>query len=201
MFVIGLLLVAGSVEASSQVWGLTSQGDGAGHFVLERAPPEIPEGSVFLGGDPVTWVADEVASATVDFQQGAWGATLRHYGLLAGMSLVVTLGTVEPSGEFVAGGGTGVIAGSGLSSGEGASELELRPLDDFVIEAGESLALRVELESATGGARILTGGDAGGSRLASPASDPGYPVWELPSAILLGIAVLVVGCRFTRSRI
>ncbi len=58
---------------------------------------------------------------------------------------------------------------------------------------GDWLAVRLSWDCAAGALRIHYKAEAGSdSYIESPLSDPGYPIPELPTVILLGVGLLVI---------
>lgn len=137
-----------------------------------------------------TWVADEVATTTVNFGQGSpWVARIVT-GNAGNADL--RIGSVNETGVFTDQGGTTAVLVATVRAVINA---------DVTVEAGHRLAFRITNtgDKALPPLQILTGQAEFSSELDSPTSDPGYPVFELASVLLLGAGLVsIVG--FTKYR-
>jgi hypothetical protein len=132
------------------------------------------------------WVANDAAAVDVSFDTASWTVTLA-VAATGEDGATVTLGHITALGVFTA------VSDPVTFLMDGTSTETLTVGSAFTVSAGDFLALRIvdELDGlAQTSTEVTTDGD---SVLVSPASDPGYPVFELGSILLLGASLLMVG--------
>jgi LPXTG-motif cell wall-anchored protein len=171
--------------AGSKSWYLSD----AGHPVVANAldmGTNIPlsTGNVnFNKESEHVWLADQAAQAAVTFPAGTWTIVLKT-GDDWYSDMQIQLGYWD--GSFNAFGGQ---TSSKISSVNGLITIEIQiSFPSQTIDAGEYLGLRI-LNVGKNPHHILTGE----SRIDTPPSDPGYPLPEWTSAILLGLGLAGIG--------
>ena len=147
-------------------------------------------------GQSVWFYADQVANCTVTFPVGTWDVSY-WVKVLNTMESNTTLSTRLQS--LTPGGVNTTIAenASSISYAEGALQdigLALATTASFSVPAGGRFALELCWPlSAKGNLEIhCHPPERHASSVTSPSSDPGYPVPELPSVLLLGLGLLVL---------
>ena len=147
-------------------------------------------------GECVWFYADEVAMCTVPFPAGTWDVRYWVIALHDSESdtmLYTQLQDLTPEG----GNTTIAVTASAISySGGALQELDLAlPTDaSFSVPAGGRFAVALCWPAnATGNLEIhCNPPERYASCVTSPYSDPGYPVPELPSVLLLGLGLLML---------
>ncbi len=192
-----LVVPAMAVGPGVQTWQLDSTVTSAGYEMEKNGGPNDngQTGQVPLGtGQSAIWIADQVALADVTFSEGAWimeVATDADWGT-DGDLCDVEIGQWD---------GTTFVP---LATGPYAMEYTIFPNPTYnvvkyvvqtgaiTVQSGNWLAVKITNNSNL--ARIVyTGEGQYASCLSSPNSDPGYPLPELATAILLGAGVLGLG--------
>jgi hypothetical protein len=181
-----LLTFAPAASAASQTWVLQNT-DHAGVSSWSDSTMAIggaASGSVTVAnGGAHYFIATGSPAVTTDFGSGDWtfNVTLAT-GLLGAR---VSVGSMDSTGAYTS---ASLLARVGSSD-----SVTLRAPTGAVVPAGDFLALEViDLdEPFAGEATVIT--TNGSTTLASPETDPGYPVFETGSAILLGAGLLMVG--------
>lgn len=196
-----LLFLSPAGAAASQTWVFSDERAGErleacqddGCRVMYREPADVGEDETLVNeGEVFTWLADDAASTDVDFGTGIFSLELGCDSDSDG-TLVTALGTVDASGEFTTEGSSThdpqECDGDGISA-----EFSV---DGFTVPEGDRLAVQLELAPSSVLAldAMTVFGDQ--TKLTSPESDPGYPVWELGSLFLLlgGIAAIALLVR------
>lgn len=184
-----------AVSAStSQMWYLDSEEHrdypSTGLLVMEREKPGEQSGTVTIGaGESQLWLADEAAACDVTITGGIWLIKLHTSDIKRG-DIDAIIGYYDKiAGEFYE---FGPRLDFGLKFFKNWIEIEFH-VDPQTIPEGQYLALKVEnIDPELNPHTIDTAGEGiwEESWLRSPCSDPGYPVPELPAAILLGVGLL-----------
>ena len=158
-------------------------------------------------------VADEAASTDVGFT-GTWTGKICYTGDGAARTITLTLGYVTGS-TFTAAFGATQSFSTVDDVDDHSVDISITPSGTFTIPSGSYLALKITISSSsqslwaegsdtTGTAPKRAESCCGSSRLISPSSDPGYPVPELSTLILMssglvtGTAVLIYGNKKKR---
>ncbi len=157
-------------------------------------------------------VANEAASTNVGFT-GTWTGKICYTGDGAVRTITLTLGYVTDT-TFTSSGATQSFSTAG-DGNDYSVDISITPSGTFTIPSGSYLALKITISSSSQ-SLWAEGSDATGtgpkraesycasSRLISPSSDPGYPVPELSTLILMsaglvaGTAILVYGNKKTK---
>ena len=191
-----LFLSLGMATAVSQNW-----------YMLDLSP-ETPEGADCLmqkgsgssatyqalkPGDSGIWGADEAVAVDQIDMAGQWDVHLYIYVQVStyDVSVNVELGKLTSGdGKFVLADGEEEVIGGGTHY-RWWNPINIHP-ETFPISYGESLAVRVT-NNGSCNIHVVTSGDPNSrSYIASPASDPNYPVPELPTVVLTGMGMLLL---------
>jgi len=175
-----------SATTASQLWYLDEDSHPAAGKVMQKTWG-VQSGAADIGpGNSQMWLAENAAHGDVTFASGAWVVELRtdsDWGI-EGDNCEITIG--------------------GWDTASGWYEIPTTTASTLVWHSGYSI-LKVELQ--TGSATIykddylalkIENNDSashtvytdGGSSVRSPDTDPGYPIPELPVAILLGLGLV-----------
>ena len=152
-------------------------------------------------------VADEVAQYTVGFV-GTWTGAIKYAYEGESNTVTLTLGYVTGSSFTAATGATQSFSTIGDYNDHGV-DISITPSETFTIPSGSYLALKITSTAYFGTGIWAEGQNSNNpgtysSRLISPSSDPGYPVPELStlilmsSGLLVGTAMLIYGNKKTR---
>ncbi len=167
--------------AGAQAWYLHTDG------VMYRNNLSLPAGTVEIAPqDNFTWRANEPALVDTAFGPGKWtGWLIMNGSLPQGYNLTAEIGAYNISTENFS------AAGSEEFSGDvNKSRFMLNiHADAFTVPRSDFLALRV---SNRGGGNVTIQTGNGNSFVTSPESDPGYPVPELYTVILLAFGLLTL---------
>lgn len=189
---LAIILILGVVspaiaDPGSQTWYLSDQHgtwSNPNEWTMHKGTPVGGPGPVVLtGGNQAVWIANESATTDVTFQGGLWQIQLILGGATGSMSIHL-----------------GVWDGSTFSSKAGATFAELSGgtksylLDSitFTVDQDTWLAFLVSNNTASD-IEITMQYFFDRSKIVSPATDPGYPVPELPSVALLSAGLLILG--------
>lgn len=147
-----------------------------------------------------TFAADQAAQATVDFGSGAWTLTL-HWRGTTGSAYTITakVGSLTTAGTFTEA-GSATSAPTAATGGDQSITLSPDPASNFVVATGDWLGLQISHTNTLSGTLTLLAASGTDTTLASPAADPGYPAWQLGSAILLAAGLALVGAVVLRRR-
>jgi MYXO-CTERM domain-containing protein len=182
-----------SAPAGRQVWYFGSASS-APAFVMVKEATSSQTGSVQVNnGASVMWIANEVSQG-VTFPSGDWLlslATDAPWGT-PGTACVVQIGRWSSTSGFSAFSVNHIFQGSWVES-EAAHVLDLDiQTGSETVPSANYLAVRITNNS--GNARLIyTGQGKLASSLTSPQTDPGYPLPELATGILLGAGLLGLG--------
>ena len=162
-----------SLETPTQAWHLDSSG-----------PPNmekdgIQKGSVTVNGT-TTWLSNGQANTSVAFEAGTWIVYLNTTNLTG--NYTVQIGYSDSNGNF-----TTFDSGSASGVANGTPITVSVPLNGVTVPKDDYLALRVTNNSK---GSVITDGS---SYLASPLSDPSYPLPELTTGMLLGMGLAGIG--------
>jgi hypothetical protein len=158
--------------------------------VMYKGVTDNDAGEVLIGaGGSNIWISDEAATTDVTFSSSAWTGQVVFTSAPTGggspHTFTVDIGYSTDGSDFTAGGPDATLTGDGSAtvftySTDAAS---------FTVTDGEYLALRITNNSSSG-YTVTTGGVW--SYTDSPSDDPGYPVPELATIILLGSGLLAL---------
>ena len=205
MFVLAMvaMLVLGSVspalaDPGSQTWWLkvddyTGQKE-AGHThdkQMSKEPNSETFGTGLAGAGEYWFYAGNAASCDVSFGDGTWTIGLDVTGRASGATIYCRVYSVAANG-----------APTALSAE--SDPLVLGVWEDYhdnvictgtgqTIPMGSRLALQIRFDSGEGTVYVNGTDTNWDSKLTSPSSDPGYPVPELPTIVLLSIGIFGLG--------
>lgn len=162
--------------------------------VMYKGVTNKTEGSVSIGASASNiWIADEAATADVTFSGSAWTGQVVFTSAPTGggspHTFTMEIGYSTDGSDFTAGGPDATLTGDGTATvfpytTDAAS---------FTVTNGKYLALR--LTNNSGSSYSVTTGLTW-SYTDSPSSDPGYPVPELPTIILLSLGLAGLGIYY-----
>jgi len=155
-------------------------------YIMYKADTSKPDSTVTVsaGGSDI-WRANQTAQVDVPFPAGTWTGTITlNTAFPAGQNFTVEVGTHDTSFTSY---GSQTFTGDGTAT---SFSLEISA-SAFTVLENKYLALRISNSSASADLIVKTG--QSNSYLTSPASDPGYPVPELPTIILLGAGLACLG--------
>ena len=137
------------------------------------------------------WRANEAATVNVVFPSGTWGVNITLNEAFANNEeFTVEIGSHAGGTSFIAvGGGTHTFTGDGSTTNFSTS---IASVESFTVNTGDYLALRITNPEA-GTADLVVNTGLNNSYLTSPETDPGYPIPELPTIILLGTGLACLG--------
>ena len=186
--VMAIFLLPQPALAASQTWYLTDIASGT-NYIMNK-------GSSGGGGTPIVipskagayeiWQANEAASVTLGFQAGTWTGDLHQAGGDYVSPVQVDIGVWDGSGFTSYGYDSGYV-----STTEPTWSFAISA-SDFNVPVGQHLAFKV-LNNSSQPNRDLEVATDGTSFVTSPDTDPGYPVPELPTIILLGAGLACLG--------
>ncbi|MFC2071780.1 hypothetical protein ACFLUU_03560 [Chloroflexota bacterium] len=191
MFVLVMvsLLALGTVNvaqaAFGQTWYLSGEQDES--YLMYRGDP-TQDGNYIVWDDDSSqvWYSDETASTDVTFPAGLWNGNI-EIGETDDFTIRVEVGSYNGTTFFVSG-------GSDYADIDG-EETGVFQIDasQFTVPNGDWLAVRTSdpSDEADDLPEINTGDDY--SYITSPSSDPGYPVPELSTIILLSVGLVGLG--------
>ena len=143
-------------------------------------------------GSSLYWMSDESASGNVTFPVGTWtGSGEFNAAPPAGDFATVWVGHYD--GETW----TAVSSQVLNQSGSDTSFAIAISGTSFTVDSGDYLAMRLVNDA---GSSITLKLGSNFSYLTSPASDPGYPVPELPAVLLVGIGLAALATLFMLNR-
>jgi len=189
-----LFLSLGMATAVSHNWYMLGPSSGA----PEGADCLMQKGSGSSGASlllkPATsgiWGADEPVSVNQIDMAGQWDVHLYIYVYSTkDVSVKVELGKLNSGGTFSLADGEEKVIG-GFTHYRWWNSTTIHP-DSFAINCGESLAVQVTNNGGYDLYVVTSGVPNSRSYIASPASDPGYPVPELPTIVLTSMGVLLL---------
>ncbi|HSW58356.1 MAG TPA: hypothetical protein VLH15_08145 [Dehalococcoidales bacterium] len=182
-------------QPGRQVWLLDSSMSGA-NWVMEKSggPNDNGQtGQVSLdAGASAIWLADQVAQANVTFTAGSWGLTLvtdSDWGT-NGDKCLVEIGQWDGA-SFISEVSTTAQITYTVSGLTNIVKLNIQTAP-VTIANGNWLALKITNNDIKTHV-VHTGDSKHNSNLLSPQTDPGYPLPEIATIILLGAGVLGLG--------
>ena len=162
--------------------------------VMYKGVTNKTEGSVSIGASASNiWIADEATTTDVTFASSAWTGQVVFTSAPTGggspHTFTVEIGYSTDGSDFTAGGPDATLTGDGTATvfpytTDAAS---------FTVTNGKYLALRLTNNSGSG-YDVTTG--LTWSYTNSPSSEPGYPVPELPTIILLSLGLAGLGIYY-----
>ena len=173
-----------ATAAAPQTWYLSDVSGGS--RIMYKEDTSKPEGTVAISnGSLEIWKADEMAQVDVTFPAGLWSGEINLVAVFND-SFTAAVGSYDDA--------TFSSAGSQQITGDGGTAYTLSISVDpsFTVPTGDYLALQIspsgsDIEVKTGQAH---------SYITSPNTDPGYPVPELPTIVLLAMGLLAFGGYF-----
>jgi len=162
--------------------------------VMYKGVTNKTEGSVLIGASASNvWIADEAATTDVTFSGSAWTGQVVFTSAPTGggspHTFTVEIGYCTDSNDFTAGGPDATLTGDGTAT----VFTYTTDAASFTVTNGKYLALRLTNNSGSG--YDVTTGETW-SYTNSPSSDPGYPVPELPTIILLSLGLAGLGIYY-----
>ena len=169
---------------SSQRWYLSST---AGSWVMYKGDHTKTAGTVPVADDgSETWIADEATTVDVGFPAGTWTGHITFDATSLDTTVRVWVGKWDGS-IFTP------SAADEYADVSGSSDFSFSA-SPFTVPETKWLALKIEDYDAvvdTDTVVVSVGGN--NSYLTSPSSDPGYPIPELPTIILIGAGLACLG--------
>ena len=189
-----LVSMVGMASAGNQYWNLKDTGGATG------ADYEMQKGSgygtnyVGMTDESKIWSADEAASVDggVSFGTGTWRGAVAYCSdqqggfLDDGETMKVEIGSLSPDGAF-----TSAMEMTD-TDWAGATSINVAPGSEFIVPKDHYLALKLTV---AGYVRVAISNDGEGgseSYTKSPSVDPGYPVPELSTLVLLSFGLLAL---------
>ncbi len=190
-----LFLSLGMATALSQNWymlGLSLDTPKGANYLMQKGSGFSGAYQQFGPGESRIWGADEPVSVNQIDMAGPWDVHLYIYVYSTkDVSVKVELGKLTSGdGTFSLAEGEEQDIG-GYTHNRWWNSTNIHP-DSFPINCGESLAVRVTNNGAYDLYVDTSGVPNSRSYIASPASDPGYPVPELPTIVLTSMGVLLL---------
>lgn len=179
-----MLLMAVALVVSAQTeqfWYLDDDVSTAGRIMYKDTP--TPTSTVAISdGTSEIWRADET-SQECTFPADTWGGTIRFTSAPPSGTNTITLEVGYWDSSFHS-------HGSQNLSPTGSKTVFVTGIDasQFNVSSGDYLAFRVT--NNTEGAITVDTGGGGQSNLTSPPTDPGYPIPELPTIVLLATGLV-----------
>ena len=169
----------------AQTWYLHSDD------VMYKGVTDKTEGSVEIGASGSNiWISDEAASTDVTFSSSAWTGQVVFTSAPTGggspHTFTVEIGSSTNGSDFTASGPDATLTGNGSATVFSYTT----DTASVTVPNGEYLALKITNNS--GSAYDVTTGVTW-SYTESPATDPGYPIPELDTIILLGGGLTCLG--------
>ena len=167
-------------DSPSQSWFLSNTS--GSDYIMYKGDMSRPEGTVTIAtGQSELWQPDEPATVDVGFPAGTWDGTITFDPAPASDQMFdVEVGIGDFSSE-----GLELFTGDGTTT---SFQLNI-VASAFTVTEGDYFYLRIT-NNGTDNLIVKTGG--GNSYVTSPPSDPGYPVPELPTLILVSAGLLIL---------
>ena len=188
-----VLMVGMASSAGTQWWHLKDTGGATG------ADYEMQKGSghgdnyVAITDESLIWSSNEAASIAegVSFGTGTWHGVIDYTGeasegfLDNGETMKLEIGSLSPGGVF-----TPAMEMTDTDY-HAATIISVAPGSEFIVPNGHYIALKLTV---TGYVRVDVSVSNGGSSsyIKSPSVDPGYPVPELSTLVLLSFGLLAL---------
>lgn len=167
---------------SAQTWYLHSDD------VMYKGVTDKTEGSVLIGASESNiWISDETASTDVTFASSTWTGRVAFTSAPTGAhTFTVETGSSTDGSDFTAGGPDATLTGNG----DATVFSYTTDAASFTVPNGEYLAIKITNNSGSG-YNVTTGLIS--SYTNAPSTDPGYPIPELATIILLGSGLICLG--------
>jgi len=197
-----LVSMIGMASAVSQTWYLDSDSHPAGERYMWKNDTLNCSGQVNVGLLPRTWVADKPAQCDVTFPSGTWNGQLKwEAGIALSDNVYYRIGIYNSTtNTFTIRGYNYTLLSLALSTDPVTEPFSITTDEPFTVHEGEYLAFQFKSASISIGRDIITDGD---SWIKSPDSDPGYPVPEFSTLLLMSTGLLAlagyVGLRRRRN--
>ncbi len=191
---VGIISILTAEAGDSQTWFLSSTTFevplAMPYFMYRGANHGKTTAIFFMNTVTSSWIANENATIDISFGTDSWKAVI-YYTLATGCSLTVTLCSFNYSNALF----TPAVGASETISALDSSPktLTLTPTVPFTVPKNDALALQISHTGVVGGESYVYVESGKQSTLTSPLSDPGYPVPELSSVILMTSGLVVIG--------
>ena len=177
-------------SAGSQMWYLSAKPE-AGPLMYKGSPTSDPGGcsAITVPQPPngIFWIANEAATCDVTFTAGNWDVHLRAQRSTSDNNFIAEIGEWDGANFISKGQYTGSFPGTGHPN---TVDFTISA-SQFTVDEGNWLAFKLtNLEPKPGGSQL--GIDPCECDVSSPPSDPGYPVPELSTLILLSVGLLTL---------
>ena len=168
--------------SAAQTWYLSSDVG----YIMYKADTSKPAGTVPVADDEFQiWIANEAAAVDVGFPANTWTGHVTFDADSLDTTVRVYVGKWD---------------GSVFTPSAGDEYADVSGSSDFSFSAGafdvpqdEWLACKIEDYADGDSDSVIVSVGLNNSYLTSPASDPGYPIPELPTIILLGAGLACLG--------
>ena len=202
-----LSTLVGVASAVSHSWYMLGTGTDAPEGVdywMQKGSGSSGVSAALGPGAYATWGADESVSVNQVDMAGQWDVHVYLWvSSMDAISVTVDIGRLNSSGTFIVAAGKEKTLPICGSHNHWWNTTEINPTS-FPISNGESLAVRVTNNDNADSITVVATGTPTNSPsyIASPDSDPGYPVPELPTIVLtsLGVLLLVGFVAYSRRR-
>jgi hypothetical protein len=198
---LGLEWIITAQPDTDQTWYLSNFSAGTNRFYMYREDSSITPNDVTINdGAEEHWVADETASNNVTFPAANW-------------HVAVTFDAAPSSGNRFKG-DLGTFDGATYTPAALDSWWNFTGMDgsktyfthsfnpgSFTVDSGERLAFWIiNTDDGGAGANLVVKGGSSYSVVISPTTDPGYPLPELPTVVLVGVGLAALGGYFMVAR-
>jgi len=167
--------------------------------VMYKGVTDKAAGSVLIGASGShIWIADEAATVDVSFSSSAWTGRVEFTSVPSGFppaahTFTVEIGSSTDGSDFTAEGPDATLTGNGSATVFSYTT----DTDSVTVTNGNYLALRITNNSGSD-YNVTTGVIS--SYTNAPSTDPGYPVPEPSTIILLGSGLTILAGYFVWHR-
>lgn len=142
------------------------------------------------GGSSRVWAADEVAQTNVTFTYATWeGEVILESTIGQDQLVTLTLGYIDGTGFH----GITPIQNWRSDAIKTTISIYITPDSCFTVQSDQYLALKIDNASGNDDLKVRIQDQ---SHLASPGTDPGYPIPELPTIVLLATGLVGLAAYF-----